>query len=133
MAILKAGKDGGKESTVWGIWFPEFKKLFSICFLVFYGKSREAYHTHAFNCWSWVLRGKLVENMLDGRVVEHRASIWPVKTYRDTFHKVDSVGTTYVISFRGPWQNHWYEFVGVPPFGSTVRLTNGRVVDYGGG
>ena len=46
-------------------------------------------------------------------------------TRRDTFHKVDSVGTTWVISFRGPWSKTWQEYL--PKENKEVTLASGRV------
>jgi len=56
-------KDGGPDSTVTGYWLIESKKWFSIVLLKFEGKSREAFHTHAFNAISWLLKGKLIEHI----------------------------------------------------------------------
>ena len=122
MKILSRGKDGGPESTVWGFWLVEIKSLFSIALLRFENGTREAYHSHAFNCISWVFSGKLVEHHFDGKTEEHKPSIFPVITKRDTFHKVNSVGRTYVLTFRGPWARTWQENVG----GVYKVLTHGR-------
>ncbi len=123
MKILNFGKDGGEESTVFGFFMLEIKSLFSIVFLRFEGRSREAYHSHAFNCLSWVVSGSLREQHLDGSVEIHKPSVFPILTRRSTFHKVDSDGTTKVISIRGPWSKTWEEFI--PGFG-LKRLSNGR-------
>lgn len=110
MKLFKKMKDGGPESTVIGYWLIEAKSLLSIAILQFDGKSREAFHNHAFNCISWVLKGKLTETMLDGRVREYSPSIFPFITRRTDFHKVDSDGRTFVLTFRGPWAKTWNEF-----------------------
>ena len=118
-------KDGGPESTVTGYWLIESKSLFSICLLKFEGKSREAFHSHAFNSIAWVLKGKLTESMLDGRVFTHTPSLKPFVVTRDDFHKVDSDKTTWVFNIRGPWFKEWREYL---PKESRFRtLTNGRV------
>ena len=49
MRLFFKSKDGGPDSSVTGYWLIESKKLFSIVLLKFDGRSREAYHTHAFN------------------------------------------------------------------------------------
>lgn len=127
MKFLTKRKDGGAESTVTGYWLVEIKWLFSICLLRFDGASREAFHTHAFNCFSWVLRGGLLETFLDGRVRYHPASWLPFVTRRTDFHKVDSgSGTTWVLSFRGPWARRWKEYL--PHSEEIVTLTHGRKV-----
>lgn len=144
MKFLSKSKDGGAESTVWAYWLFEIKSLFSIVLLKFENGSRDAYHNHAFNCISWVLKGKLVEHVketspagvfrgesypsLDWDFINtYKPSLRPVFTYRDTMHKVVSEGTTWVVSFRGPWSKTWKEVVQ----GEEITLTSGRkVVDY---
>lgn len=124
MRLLYRGKDGGRASTVWGFWLCEFKRWFSIVLLRFEHGSREAYHTHAFDSVSWVLRGKLVEHMLHGEVHTYTPSWRPVVTRRKTFHKVVSEGRTWVLSFRGPWRPTWLEFTLER---GLITLANGRV------
>lgn len=131
MKFLSLGKDGGPESTVWGYWLFEIKSLFSIVLLRFENGTRDAYHSHAFNSVSWVLKGELEEthhhtthpDVFD-RLDIHRRSIFPVLTFRDTFHKVNSVGRTWVLSFRGPWAKEWKEYDAA----GEKTLTNGRQV-----
>lgn len=77
MKFFKKMKDGGPESTVTGYWLAEIKSLFSVVLLRFDGKSREAFHTHAFNSWSWVIKGSLTEEMLDGKINKYVPSIRP--------------------------------------------------------
>lgn len=123
MKIFSYGKDGGALSKVWGLFITEIKKAFSIVLLRFENGSREAYHSHAFNAVSWILKGKLVE-YVDGAVFEvYRPSLTPIWTPRDRFHKVYSVGTTWVISFRGPWADTWKEYTDKD---GEITLTHGR-------
>ena len=134
MKLFSLCKDGGPESTVWGYFLCEIKSLFSIVLLRFENGSRDAYHSHAFNCVSWVLKGQLEEQTppsdlakLSGWPYEakrHLPSLMPVFTYRDTTHKVVSIGRTWVISFRGPWAKIWKEIEG----GEEKTLTSGRRV-----
>jgi hypothetical protein len=126
MKFFKLMKDGGEESKVWGFFLAEVKSLFSVVLLRFADGSREAFHSHAFNSISWVLKGELIEEHLHGRFDFHLPSIWPVITRRDTFHKVSSLGNTYVFSLRGAWADKWQEFL--PASGETVNLTHGRKV-----
>lgn len=123
--LFGSDKDGGPESHVWGFWFIGIKKLFSVVLLRFENGSREAYHTHAFDAVSWVLKGELHEEHLLGNTVFHLPSWRPVVTTRDTFHRVSSVGRTWVLSFRGPWHDHWLEWI--PETKETVLLTHGRI------
>lgn len=120
-------KDGGPESRVAGYWLFECKWLFSVALLRFDPGWREVYHNHAFNAVSWVLgRGKLREEHLMGLVEHHRRSIKTVFTWRGTFHRVFSEGTTWVLTFRGPWRNTWYEYDETT--GVATKLTHGRHV-----
>lgn len=125
MKFFKKMKDGGPESTVTGYWLIECKSLFSICLLKFEGPSRRAYHTHAFNCISWLLKGKLVERMYHYKKVRNifYPSFVPFITRRTDFHKVDSDGTSWLLTFRGPWKSTWNEFVN----NKEITLTNGRI------
>lgn len=129
MKFLWNDKDGGLESKVWcyGI---EFKSLFSIVLLRFENGSREAYHSHAFNCLNWVLRGGLIERRKDlkaprlfyTQTLKYKPSVMPFIIKRDHLHKVSGVGRTWVLSFRGPWSETWKEFVD----GKLITLTHGR-------
>lgn len=124
MKLLYHGTDGGKCSTVWGYWLVELKRLFSIVLLRFAPGSRDAHHSHAFNSVSWVLRGKLIERHLGGDVEIHVPSWRPIVTRRTTFHKVTSIGTTWVFSLRGPWARTWQEHTDGE---GTYTLASGRV------
>lgn len=124
MKLFKKMKDGGPESTVTGYWLVEIKSLLSACLLKFEGKSREMFHTHAFNCFSWVIKGELTETMIDGSVKTYKPSIFPFVTRREDFHKVDSDKTTWVLTFRGPWKSKWME---LDPNNEDISvLTHGR-------
>lgn len=128
--VFETTKDGGAESTVWAHWLFEIKGLCSVVLLRFEDGSREAYHEHAFNCVSWVLRGRLVEFVLPSDITcpdtvnVYPASLRPVVTLRSTFHKVVSDGRAWVLSFRGPWAKTWREYV--PGENRFARLTHGR-------
>ena len=133
MKLLRVMKDGGPLSKVWGYWLIEWKALFSVVLLRFEDGSREAYHSHAFNSVSWVLRGCLEERRMYPPkewavckiVVTHfRPSLRPIITTRDNLHKVHSIGRTWVLSFRGPWADTWKEYL--PDEGRTITLTHGR-------
>lgn len=126
MSLLKYMKDGGAESTVSGFYFVEIKSLFTIVLLRFQGKSREAFHSHAFDAISWVLKGELQENVLFSITNRYLPSLKPIFTERIRFHKVDSVGDTWVFSIRGPWVDTWREFL--PALNKFRTLTHGRKV-----
>lgn len=142
MKLFKYGKDGGPDSVVSGYWLIEIKSLFSIALLCFENGSRDAFHNHAFNSISWVLSGKLEEIHLHTKILKwagmgssnislhhvdiHKPSFWPVITKRDTFHRVSSVGRTWVLTFRGPWKKQWNEFN--PATDVYTTLENGRKI-----
>ena len=125
MKILRTDKDGGDKSHVWAHWLIEWKSMFSIVLLRFEDGTREAYHDHAFNCFSWILKGKLKEKFLDGEVKYHTPSFKPFITSKSDFHKVSSEGRSWALSFRGPWSDTWSE---VDESGKDIKLTHGRVI-----
>lgn len=126
MLFLQLKKDGGPDSKVWGWWLIEWKRLFTVALMHFLDGSREAYHSHAFNAISWVIRGKLTENIIDGTVNVYTPSFKPIYTPRTAFHKVVSEGNTWVFTLRGPWVKVWFEYI--PGKEQLLALTNGRKV-----
>jgi len=127
MKLFKRMKDGGSESTVTGYWLIEIKSMFSIVLLRFDNNSREAYHTHAFNCLNWLLKGRLFESFCSNYKPPnfYKPSIVPFVVRREDFHKVDSVGVSWLLSIRGPWSKYWQEYL---PLEERYRkLTSGRV------
>jgi hypothetical protein len=125
MKFLSISKDGGEESNVWAYWLIEIKPLFSIALLRFENGTREAYHSHAFNCISWLLSGGLGEEFALGYPVrQYQPSIKPIITKRETFHKVYSRGRSWVLTFRGPWKDTWLEHKN----NTETTLTHGRKV-----
>lgn len=124
MKLLWNAKDGGPESRVW-CWGLESKRFGSVLLMKFARGSREAYHTHAFNSWSWVLTGGLDEYHIDRHVEWHHPSWRPVRTRRETNHMVQGLhAANWVLSFRGPWANVWREWL--PKTNRHVTLTHGR-------
>ena len=117
--------DGGPESTVRMYGF-EWKGVFSALVLRFDGQSRFAYHEHAFNSVSWLLRGMLAERFRGvSNARYYYPNLLPFVTRRTDFHLVDSIGTSWVLSFRGPWTARWREYI--PGVGMRV-LRHGREV-----
>lgn len=126
MKILFKSKDGGPFSRVTGYWLFESKRFGSIVLLCFDLGSREAFHTHAFNALSWIIKGRLKEVLMDGTELLLTSSIKPIYTPRDRFHRVfGEVDKTYVLSFRGPWKDIWKEYL--PTDNKEIKLTNGRI------
>jgi hypothetical protein len=127
MKFFKKAKDGGPKSTVTGYWLFEFKSLFSVALLRFDDGSRDEYHSHAFDSVNWVLRGRLREELpIDRKSIDYAPSWMPVVTHRNRFHRVVSRGTTWVLAFRGPWNDTWQEYD--PKTNETYTLTHGRKV-----
>lgn len=132
MNLFFKSKDGGPDSSVTGYWLIEAKSLFSIVLLKFDGRSREAYHTHAFNAWSWILpfgAGLMEHVNLIGAGTSYSKFLKPdslIYTPRDRLHKVDSNGVNWVLSFRGPWSDTWEE---INEHGCQT-LSHGRKVLY---
>ena len=126
MKVFKKGKDGGPSSTVTGFWLVEIKSLFSIVLLRFDKGSRDAYHTHAFNAWSWYIKGSVEERFTDGTSKTWKGLNFPKYTSRTCFHKVFAHETSWVLSVRGPWLDKWKEYN--PKESMTTLLTHGRKI-----
>ena len=124
MKICSFGTDGGKESGVTGFWLLELKNWFSIVLLRFKKGTRENYHSHAFNAYTWWLWGKVEEQHVDNEPMVWTPSVWPKYTPRSTFHRVNALETTYAMCFRGPWSDTWQEYD--PKTSEFIDLTHGR-------
>jgi len=126
MKILSKGTDGGDKSNVTGYWLIEAKSLFSIVLLRFGKGSRENYHNHAFNAWTWFIHGEVIEEHRDKESINWKPSFKPKYTPKTCFHKVFAKETTWALSFRGPWDKTWKEYN--PNTKKEITLTNGRKV-----
>lgn len=124
MKLFQVAKDGGPKSHVTGFWIIEIKSLFSIVFLKFAKGTREAFHTHAFNAFTWFLRGSVTEYHKDGSEKQWRPSLRAKFTPRSCFHKVYAHVDTYALSIRGPWADRWQEYL--PETNEIIQLTHGR-------
>lgn len=126
MKFLSFATDGGKKSGVCGFWLFEIKNWFSIAFLYFAKGTRENYHSHAFNAYTWFLWGKVEEQHLDKDPVIWKPSLFPKYTPRSTFHRVNALENTYALTIRGPWSDTWYEYD--PNKKWYLKLTHGRKI-----
>jgi hypothetical protein len=126
MKFFSYGTDGGEKSGVTGFWLCEIKSLFSIVILHFSEGTRENYHSHAFNAYTWFLWGAVEEQHKGGEAIRWGPSIWPKWTPRECFHRVKALTDTWAISFRGPWNNTWQEYN--PHTHQSIKLSHGRVV-----
>lgn len=130
MKLFHKAKDGGPDSKVTGYWLIESKRFFSIALLRFDKGSREAFHTHAFNAWSVVLKGELLETLKPTDKVSTTVRIYKpfnfAYTARECFHRVFGVAdVTWVLTLRGPWCKTWKEYL--PQEDKDITLSNGRV------
>jgi hypothetical protein len=121
-------KDGGPESRVY-MYGVECKGLCSALVLRFEDGSRDAYHSHAFASVSRVIGpGTLEEERIGWDTpgkYKHIPGEW-VYTARTHLHKVVSIGTTWVLTLRGPWTPTWTE-VSDRETGVATVLRSGRV------
>lgn len=117
--------DGGKESGVTGYFLIEWKAFFSIGILHFKEGSREAFHSHAFNAFTFWLKGEVTEVKYPSKESKRfSAGLKPKYTPRTNCHKVVAHKDTYALTFRGPWVDFWREV----RKDAHVVLTHGRRV-----
>lgn len=118
--------DGGPESHVTGWFLVEDKKRFTVAVMRFSEGSRSAHHTHAFNALSWLITGRLGECRVGIQERWFKPSLRPIWTPRTHCHKVISGGTSWVITFRGPWRPFWFDVVEFNRAAKINLLTHGR-------
>jgi hypothetical protein len=123
MRFFSKAPDGGEKSGVTGYFLLEIKSIFSIVLLHFKVQdNRERAHNHAFNAITIWLKGQVIEENLNGDWKVYKAG--DIKfTPRSMFHRIVPKGSAWAISFRGPWQNYWYEW---RKGQGMVKLTHGR-------
>jgi hypothetical protein len=113
MKFFRRSKDGGPESPVDAFFLVEIKSLFSVALLRFNPGCREAYHTHAFNAWTWFISGELLEEHLDEdgwvNYSFYKRSLRPKVTLRSRNHRVIADKTSWCLTVRGPWAKTWTE------------------------
>jgi len=126
MRLLQKAKDGGSNSPVDAYFLIEIKNLFSIALLKFNKGGREAFHTHAFNAYTWFLKGNLLEENEDGELYPYEKSIIPKFTPREQSHRVRAFETSWCLTLRGPWTDTWTEYVELT--NKRTTLTHGREV-----
>ena len=115
--------DGGQDSGVRGYFLVEWKMFFSIGILHFSKGSREAFHSHAFNAFTFWLKGNVTEvKHPENTKLNFAANLKPKYTPRTNFHKIIAHEDTYAVTFRGPWIDYWHEFKNK----EYITLTHGR-------
>lgn len=126
MRLFQKTKDGGPESPVDAYFLCEFKSLFSIALLKFKEGKREAFHNHAFNACTWLLKGDMIEEESDGETTKYKFSIIPKITTRSKLHRVKALTDSWCFTIRGPWKKTWKEYD--EKTDETTVLTHGRKV-----
>lgn len=125
MKLFTKAKDGGSESPVDAFFLFEIKSICSIALLRFNPGSRENFHSHAFNAWTWFISGDLEEELYVYGFVKYKRSLLPKVTKRWNLHRVKANKTSWCFTIRGPWQKHWLE---VDKHGKILVLTHGRKI-----
>ena len=124
MRFFNKTKDGGKDSTVDAFFLFEIKWLCSIALLRFNKGSRVNFHSHAFNAFTWFLKGDMTEHDMDGTTKKYSRRLLPKVTKREKFHKVIAERDSWCFTIRGAWQKEWSEYD--PDTNETIILTHGR-------
>lgn len=85
----------------------EYKKLFSIKLFKFHktnGK-QDRFHTHAFNAYSFLLKGNYIEEVLEGNVIKklprNRSRLLFIP--KDSFHRITKGTDCTTLLITGPW------------------------------
>lgn len=120
-------KDGGNESPVDAYFLIEIKDWFSIAILKFNKGGREAYHTHAFDAYTWFLKGNLVEEDVNGESYVYERSLVPKKTLKSKNHRVKALSDSWCFTIRGKWGKTWTEYN--EALDETTIFSDGRVVE----
>jgi hypothetical protein len=115
MRFISKCKDGGPESPVDAYTLVEIKGLFSIILLKFNEGRREAFHSHAFNAYTWFISGDLKEERLflesnTRAFSQYHRSLLPKYTSRDNLHRVSATKDSWCFTIRGPWVKRWEEY-----------------------
>jgi hypothetical protein len=126
MKFFNKSKDGGPNSPVDAYFLCEIKGLFSVALLKFNKGCREEYHTHAFNAFTWFIKGELTEEAVNGRLYQYKRSLKPKLTTRLKNHRVIASEDSWCATVRGPWSKYWEE-TSANKMSSKI-LTHGRKV-----
>lgn len=119
-------KPDGITSGVTAFFLIEWKIAFSIAILRFNTGSRENFHSHAFNAFTWWIKGFAIEQQKNGKTKLYQRSFIPKFTSINNIHKVIAYTTSYAFTIRGPWLNTWLEYN--PSNNKYIILTHGRKI-----
>lgn len=115
--------DGGKDSGVYSYNLIEWKGGFSIALLKFNPNLREAFHSHAFNAFTFWLKGEVLEEFPDKKPIKWNPLSWKY-TPRENMHKITVIKPAWALTIRGKWVDCWFELRS----GEKVTLTHGRKI-----
>lgn len=98
----------------------EVKYLFGIIVNVFNTEIQDRFHSHAFNCFSLMLKGHYYEDVIDGNDIVTKKIEKSRFIPRNYIHKITkSTKNAMSVTFEGPWESIWNEY-----------FDNGRVKTY---
>lgn len=108
MVLFKKSHDADSGVTSYSL--IEWKERFSIVLLHFSPGSRDAFHNHAFDAYTWWLKGPVIEEFsTDGIATVFKVLFpsWrPKYTPKSTLHRiVAGPEGAWALSIRGPWSN----------------------------
>jgi len=126
MKFMSKAKDGGPDSPVTAFFILEMKPFFTIAILKFNKGSREQFHTHAFNAYTWLLKGHMLEETIDNSLYTYQKSLVPKYTPCSKNHRVIAHTNSYCLTLRGPWSKTWQEYDS--SLNKTTAFTHGRKV-----
>lgn len=126
--FMSKAKDGGQKSPVDAYFLIECKWLFSVAILKFNKGTREEFHTHAFDAFTWFLKGDLVEECVDGTLYKYARKFLPKLTKKGKDHRVVANKDSWCLTLRGAWSDHWTEYNRDKD--QTTVFTHGRKVAH---
>lgn len=129
MKIFNKSKDGGKESNVDAYFLFEIKGFISVALLKFNEGTRENFHSHAFDAFTWFICGEMEEErVVDNSIIvkKYKRSILPKFTSKDNLHRVKAIKPSWCFTLRGKWDDTWYEYN--ESQNKKIVLTHGRKV-----
>ncbi len=124
MRLFQKAKDGGPNSPVDAYFLFELKSFMSVAILKFNKGSREAFHTHAFDAFTWFIKGDLVEEDINGEFHIYERHLFPKVTRKSKNHRVFAMADSWCFTIRGPWSKTWTEDTEE----KTTVLTHGRKI-----
>lgn len=90
----------------------EIKYLGGIIVNIFNTRNQDRFHSHAFNAWSWMIKGHYYEDVIvDGKEIVTKKIEKSRYIPRNHIHKITkSSHNAMSITFEGPWESVWNEY-----------------------